>query len=178
MKTHVALLLTIVVSYFSLVSNAAETNISVSIAVPLNGEQRYIYNIQRHDQLKPHFHVIISNISDKDQRIYGEGNSWGYDALSFRIADETGKSWIVKRKPIDAWQQNAETFWTLKPQDNLVLDIDFSNTNQWIGFPSGHNLTKSVTMSAVFEIKYARPDVWKGHVESKADKYVFYDSAF
>jgi hypothetical protein len=33
-------------------------------------------------------------------------------------------------------------------------------------------------MSAVFDIKYGRPNVWKGHVESKPDKYVFYDDDF
>jgi hypothetical protein len=178
MKIRALLLVTTLIASFAFAGDATETNISVSIAVPLNGEQRYIENIQRPGLLKPHFHVVISNISDKEQRIYGEGNSWGYDALSFSITDETGKSWMVRRKPISSWQTDAERFWTLKSQDSLVLDIYFSNTNQWIGFPSGYNLTKSVTMSAVFDIKYGRPNVWKGHVESKPDKYVFYDDDF
>ena len=71
-------------------------------------------------------------------------------------------------------------FWTLKPEETLVIDVCFddhqeSDWQKWKGFP--HNQT--VSMRAVFEAgenefskKYA---VWTGRVISKWDRYFFAD---
>ena len=125
----------------------------------------------------PHFHVIISNTSDKPQRIWREWCSWGYYGLSFEFTDATGKTWIAKKKPRD-WTRNLPDFWTVGARESLVLDVHFADAKTWDGFPQPQGASQPFTMRAVFEFK---PDdksrqhsVWTGRAVSKADKYVFY----
>jgi len=94
--------------------------------------------------------------------------------LSFEFTDQTGKKWIVSKKP-RSWDKNYPDFWTIEPHENLVLDVEFGKIGTWDGIPLSDG---TFTMRAIFEI---RPDedslkhiVWTGHVISKADKYVFY----
>jgi hypothetical protein len=55
--------------------------ISISVAIPArNGERRVEYRDRG-----THFHVIVSNTSDKPKRIWREGCSWGYFGLTFEF---------------------------------------------------------------------------------------------
>ena len=152
----------------------ADPDITVAISVLPNrqGERTIEYN--GHD---PHFHVIVSNISDKPQKIWREWCSWGYYSLSFELSDKSGKKWVAK-KGMSVWTKNYPDWSTLKPHESVVIDVYFADTGMWKGFPCPENGSQTVTMRAIFEIK---PDdwskkngVWTGHVASKADKFTFY----
>jgi hypothetical protein len=170
-----SLLLTTLLVATSMVADtyAAESPLSISIAVPArNGERRIEYRDK-----STHFHVIISNTSDKPQQIWREWCSWGYFGLSFEFTDERGKKWTAKKKP-RLWTVNAPDWLTLQPQESLVLDVYFGDSDTWDGFPRPEHGSQTVTMQAVFEFS---PDdesrqhgVWTGRAISKADGFVFY----
>ena len=181
MKSNVApICLAVLLSVWSLRASATDSTptdsaITVSIAVPEQGGQR---SIQSHGT-DPHFHVVIRNVSAQPQRIWREWCSWGYFALSFQFTDQSGKEWVVKKKP-RAWSKNYPDYVTLEPEESLVLDVYFTNATIWDGFPHPAGAVgEPFTMSAVFEVK---PDdssrkysVWTGRVASKPGKYVFRD---
>lgn len=168
-------LLTILFAVMSVVADmhAGESPISVSVAIPArNGERRI-----EHRDRTTHFHVIVSNSSDKPQRIWREWCSWGYFGLTFEFTDERGKKWVAKKKPRD-WTRNFPDWWTLEPHESLVLEVHFGDSDIWESFPRPGHGSQTVTMQAVFEF---RPDdeslrhgVWTGRTVSKADKFVFY----
>src|SRR5580698_2500044 len=79
--------------------------VAVSVAVPIGGDGER--RVEYHDQTT-HFHVIVSNTSDKPQRIWQEWNSWGYFGLTFEFTDEQGKNWIARKKPFE-WTRNIAT---------------------------------------------------------------------
>ena len=55
---------------------ADKSAITVSIAIPVHGEQRPLNKNE-------HFHVLVTNTSDKPLRLWTDRFSWGYDNLSF-----------------------------------------------------------------------------------------------
>lgn len=153
--------------------NAGESPISVSVAIPTrHGERRIEYGDRT-----THFHVIVSNTSEKPQRIWREWCSWGYYGLTFEFADERGKKWVAKKKPA-IWTRNFPDWWTLAPGERLVLDVHFGDSEKWEGFPRPEHGSQAVTMQAVFEFKPGdesrKHEVWTGRTASKADKFVFY----
>lgn len=171
-----ALFLTIILAVMPFVANATaeDSPIAVSIAVPLseNGER-----IIKYPERIPHFHVIVSNVSDKPQRIFQEWNLWGYHGLSFEITDMHGKKWVAKKKPT-RFNMNFPEFWTLDPHQSMVMEVFFADLDTWEGFPLPESGSQTVTMRAIFAFK---PDdesrklgVWTGSVVSKADKFTFY----
>jgi hypothetical protein len=176
MKLKTLLCLALVLSGFfvSCISvMAGVPPIAVSVVIPTeNGERRVEY----HDHTT-HFHVIVSNTSDKPQRVWQEWNSWGYFGLTFEFTDEQGKTWMARKKP-SVWTRNFASFWTLDPHESFVIDIYFGDTNIWEGFPLPENGSQTVTMRAVLEFKpddEARQfDVWTGRAVSKAEKVTFY----
>lgn len=124
-----------------------------------------------------HFPVVLRNISDKPVNIWQQDNSWGYYDLSFELRDGSGKTWVA-RKVTTAFHSNGPMFWTLKPNETLVIDVCFTNDQKsdwqkWNGFPRN----QTVSMRAVFAIhkdastkKYS---VWTGRVVSAWNRYFF-----
>ncbi len=154
-------------------SCAGDPALFVSVAVPANNSERRIEYRDR----ATHFHVVISNVSDKPQKIWREWCSWGYYGLSFVFTDEGGKKWVAKKQPRD-WTKNAPDWWTLAPRESLVLDVYFGDSETWRGFPRPENGSRTITMQAVFQFE---PDdesrkygVWTGHIASKPEKVAFY----
>lgn len=151
---------------------AAEPPISVSVAVPPNKGERRI----EHREKSAHFHVIISNTSDKQLQIWRESCSWGYSGLTFEFTDERGKKWTAKKKP-RVWTRNVPDWWTLQPQQSLVLDVHFGDPDTWEGFPHPEHGSQTVMMQAVFEFRPTDESrqhrVWTGRAASNADKFVF-----
>jgi hypothetical protein len=97
--------------------------------------------------------------------------------LTFELTDEAGKSWTVKKKDRE-WTKNSPDWWSLEPRENLVLDVDFADSDAWEGFPRPVNGSQVVSVRAVYEIK---PDkfskeygVWTGKITSDAKKLTFY----
>ncbi len=154
-------------------AGAATPELSVSLAVPTKDGDRVLLLHERGG----HFHVLVSNVSDEPQRVWMDSCSWGYNALTFELADAAGKTWIVKKQPSE-WSKNSPNWWTLAPGEPLVLDVHFADTNVWEGFPRPVNASQVVSVRAIFEIK---PDkfsdeykVWTGRVSSDVKKLTFY----
>jgi len=100
-----------------------------------------------------HFPVIVTNLSDKPQRIAQEGCSMGYDALSFEWTDESGKKQKAEKVGIE-FAKNVYSWWTLQPGESLVINVFYTDTASWTGFPHPPpHESQTVTMRAVFEMK-------------------------
>ena len=150
-----------------------DSPISIAVAVlAQNGERRIEYR-----DPTAHFHVIVSNASDKPKRIWREWCSWGYYGLTFEFTDEQGKKWVAKKKP-QVWTRNFPDWWTLAAHESLVIDVYFGDLETWQDFPLPENGSQTVTMQAIFDFKpddEARKDgIWTGRIASKADKFTFY----
>ena len=191
MKTFLALLLVgLTLPAFSATTNS---EISVSIAVPYAGNIlasfRKVGEWAKHpypDDTRvlcrswdKNFHIVLRNVSDKPQNIWQDWVSWGYFALSFELKDESGKTWVAK-KILAAFNQNGPMFWTLKPNEYLVIDVCLaddqkSDWQKWKGFP--HN--QAVSMRAIFEIQEdgesKKHSVWTGRVVSEWNNFFFAD---
>ena len=155
---------------------AEESPISVSIAIP---SERYGGRILYYRDKSTHFHVIVSNTSDKPRRIWREQCSWGYFGLTFEFTDDRGKKWTANKKQIP-WRRNFPDWWILEPHESFVLDVYFGDPAIWEGFPNVGENPQTVTIRAVFEFK---PDdeslkngIWTGRVVSKSDRFTFHPS--
>lgn len=126
-----------------------------------------------------HFYVVVSNTSNKPQRIWQEWCSWGYFGLTFELSDETGKKWVAKKNG-GWWTMNFPSYWRLDPEDSVVIEVHFEKALQprWEGFPLPEDGEKTVTMRAVFQFEpdeeSKKADVWTGLVASKPQRVTFY----
>jgi hypothetical protein len=159
--------------FMAVASAAAEASIELAIAVP----QRHGDRVLEYSEPSPHFHVILTNTSEKPQRIWREWCSWGYYALSFEVTDAKRKTWTVSKRARE-WDKNFPDYWSIKPHECLVLDVQFADTDIWEGFPRPSTVSETFTMRALFQIQPDKKSqefaVWTGRAISKADKYVFY----
>jgi hypothetical protein len=159
-------------------AQAGDAAIKLSIALPAidPGKERAAVAFDR----RSHFPVILTNTSDKPQRIDTEWNSWGDHALSFEFTDEAGKKTVARRVVAD-YGKNVLHWWILQPQESLVMDVYFADSDKWQGFPhpAGYGNSQTVTMRAVFEIHPnevpSADGLWTGRVVSQPEKYVFYN---
>jgi hypothetical protein len=159
-------------------AQAEDAAISISIAVPAldPGPERPVVAFDR----ASHFPVILTNTSGKPQRIVAEGNSCGDHALSFELTDDSGKKFTA-RTVVPAYAKNMLHWWILKPQESLVLDVYFADSDRWEGFPhpTGYGNSQTVTMRAAFEVKSnevpAEAGLWVGHIVSQPETYVFHN---
>ena len=106
------------------VLGADDPAIFVAIAAPQlsHGERRVSYRTSGTEwDRRAQFHAIVSNRSDKPQKIWQDGCSWGYWALSFEFTDESGKMWIIKKRGGKPFTANAPVVWVLEPQESIVL---------------------------------------------------------
>jgi hypothetical protein len=158
-------------------AHASEAAIALSIAVPVlaPGKERSVVAFDRYS----HFPVILTNTSDKPQRIVTDDNSLGDHALSFEITDTSGKKSVAQRFT-RLYTKNMLHWWILQPQESLVLDVYFADL-RWQGFPhpARYGDSETVTMRAVFEIKSSevppQNGLWTGRIFSKPEQYVFHN---
>lgn len=162
-------------------ATAASAPLSVSISIPAQGAFAATNETRQLSFRVPseHFHVLISNVSTNEVRLWKEDCSWGYEALSFHITDSAGNQWPAKKKP-RAWRSNFPRWWLLKPDETLIIDVNFSDGGVWEGFKRPpKNSSLKLTLVAAFEIQ---PDergeeyrIWNGRVVSKPVEAAFYD---
>ncbi|MCI0539586.1 MAG: hypothetical protein L0Z50_30620 [Verrucomicrobiales bacterium] len=181
MKTLISTIMILTISSASVVG-ADDPAISVAIVVPRDGghgERRVTYrNSGTEWDRAAHFHAIVSNRSEKPQRIWQEGCSWGYFALSFEFTDEAGKKWEAK-KGMTPFVMNRPAYWSLEPSESTVLEVYFADPDIWKDFPRPDNGSKVVvSMRAIFEIRSTpestKHDVWTGRVVSEARRITFH----
>lgn len=181
MKTLIARVLILTITAVAVV-RADDPAISVAISIPQlsHGERRVAYRNSGTDWDRgAHFHAIVSNRSDKPQKIWQEWCSWGYTALSFEFTDESGKKWTAKKRGMKPFTMNAPRFWVLEPQESIVLEVYFADSDVWEDFPKPDGGSKSVvSMRAVFEIgstpESVKHGVWTGRSVSETRQITFY----
>lgn len=146
--------------------HAESSALKLSISVPSSPTGEHVLDPARIS----HFHVILSNSSDKPQRVWAPWSESGCAMLSFVLTDVNGKASQVKRREIVRVSHPLSEACVLRPEESLVIDVYFADSDAWEGFPVGRVATLS--MRAVFE---ARPDpateiskVWTGKVISEA----------
>jgi hypothetical protein len=123
--------------------------------------------------------VIVSNASEKPQRIWQEPFSWGYWALSFEFTDESGKKWTAKKRGMKPFTMNKLVYWLLDPHESLVYEVYFADSDTWEGFPVLQaGISAVVSVRAVFETR-STPEsiahgVWTGRVVSEPRRIRFW----
>ena len=135
------------------------------LSFPLAHEdQRFVYLDQ-----KSHFHLLVTNKSDRPQRMWLDSNSWGYRSISFELTDASGKTYRVARKDT-VFTRNIPSYWTIASGDTLVTDVYFGDLSLWDGFPLRKGQSTTVRLRAVLDVpaspESAQLGVWTGRVES------------
>lgn len=124
-----------------------------------------------------HFHVILHNNSNLSLKIPKESCSEGYYALRFEVADDSGKTWNV-RKADREWSWNALEVWLLEPGENLVLDVYYHDANLWPNFPRLYEgddkpfrglKPKKFVLRAIFSPPGKDRGAWTGSAASKPE---------
>lgn len=149
--------------------------IRVAIAVPQ-------HHVHRSLNERKHFHVIVTNTSDKPVRLWTDRFSWGYDNLSFDLIGDDGGVTHIAKRPRD-WTKNFPDWQVLAPGEVWVIDVDwFSDDGRasWENVPASDAAVKPklVKLRAVYEVK---PDaeskelgVWTGKVTSAEGIYAIW----
>jgi hypothetical protein len=149
---------------------AAPAALKVTIAIPEMGlaagdfrEPRTIND----QQADAHFDVLIENVSSQAVYLWDEGNSMGYDNLSFEITEADGTKLELVRQEI-AWAKNVFEADRLEPGESQVREVHYVSEKRYYAvrhysmplgyawdppFPFEINKQKTVTMRAIFEQK-------------------------
>jgi beta-glucanase (GH16 family) len=121
------------------------------------------------------FHVVITNVSDKPQKVFDDG-----DQLSFIFTDAHGKKWTCEHHGESAVEKPRGVWWSLEPHDTLVIDVNFKDPG-WHGFPVQDGEVFAGTIQAVFSLRNNEPvtvrdgaTIWTGRVVSNPKLIRFY----
>jgi len=158
-------------------ARAGEATLGICLGIPAidPGTERDVVAFDR----TSHFPVILTNNSDKPQRIITDWNSWGEQTLSFELTDKAGKTSVAHRVAVD-YTKNTPHWWILQPRESMVLDVYFADPYRWTGFPdpAHYGDSETVTLRAVFEYHLAQEKLrtngeWTGRVTSEPEQVVF-----
>lgn len=144
----------------------AEIPFRMELIVPVaNPTGERLLQIDRY----PRFHVLITNVSAREQRLWKDWNSWGYFNLYIQMQTAESTIRITRRRP-GIWNGDFPDFWVIPPGESVILEIDMSAA-QWNGLPDLYGETLRATLTAVYENK---PDVlatefgvWTGKLMAK-----------
>jgi hypothetical protein len=126
---------------------ASEGPLTISIA---SFDHAGVGRIEYRD-VNSHFHVVLSNLSDKPIKLWTETNSWGYYALSFEMSDNSGRKWVAKKEPA-TFTRNIPSLLEIPSRGTHVIGVYFAIPRRWEGFPVPENGVEPVTIRAVFEV--------------------------
>ena len=119
-----------------------------------------------------HFHVVITNNSNRAVRLFEEWNSWGYYCLSFDLLDKNGKLIGSVEKGPAQWSRNGASYLNLRPRECHVIDVRWDT--KWLmpikPFPKSQGPTeyKLVARFSIAEDDATRRNnVWTGTIETK-----------
>jgi hypothetical protein len=123
-----------------------------------------------------HFHVLLTNRSDRSQRIWETWNSWGYYSLSFEVIDRAGEKRVVKKLDTN-FTRNFPSSLAIAPGQTYVFDVYFGDGKTWGGFPIRPGEEQTVQIRAVYDIpttpESTAHNVWTGHLESESIQATF-----
>lgn len=114
--------------------------------------------------------VTITNISNKELKLFQEWNSWGYYNLKLIFRDEFHEYWVTKKE--GEWYRNFPQITILKPKESFSIPVALSPAI-WNGIKKVKEKSKRIiTIRALYEQYPSRTiikcnDVWKGSVSSK-----------
>ncbi|WP_061296132.1 hypothetical protein [Leptospira interrogans] len=142
-----------------------QRSLEVSIAIPGNDKEKSLTINESSDKIS--FHVLVKNISNKEIRIWKDWNSWGYDNISFQI--QTDQESISIYKEGKAWDKNFPDFWSVKPNEFVILNVNF-DVKTWPKLRELKFKNDKVKIKCVYEIKedpYSKEyNIWTGKIES------------
>lgn len=143
----------------------------VSIAIPIHRGMRAL-------PIGPgtRFHVVVTNTSDKPQRLWREWCSWGYYNLSFVLKDADGRS-IPLQKKVRGWTKNYPDWFELPPGEHYVIETQLSDA-QW-NMPAKAGEAGKWQILALFHVEQddaaKEHGVWTGRIVSPVQTYVVLD---
>ena len=114
------------------------------------------------------FYIVLTNVSSKPQKVFEDWNSWGYQAISFRVTTEDGKRVVISERQQDFTKNYPSTF-TVDPGEHQVFAIHLDNW--WEAKPPIPKRNETpITLTVIYELlpspEAARQSVWTGRVES------------
>ncbi len=124
----------------------------------------------------PRIHAMLTNVSDKNLRLWKDWNSWGWDNLILYWSAGGGKPQMIRKIRPGYLDGDFSDFWTLKAGESLILEIDMS-TGEWDGFPDLYGEKIPATLFAIYQNKAdflsKEFGVWTGQVKSSELKVIF-----
>ncbi len=114
------------------------------------------------------FYLVLTNLSNEPQPIWESWNSWGYRAISFELATNDGKKYIISRGP-EVFTVNFPSTFLVAPGEYQVYAI---HLDKWWAarpaFPKADEMP--ITVRAIYEVlpspESSQHKVWTGRVES------------
>jgi hypothetical protein len=168
-KSAIAILLAILV--WTDVVGASGLSVEIAGANRNGALQRITYR-----GVDSHFHVVLTNRSDKPLKIWDDNNSWGYYSLSFLLKDSSGREYSAKRTPAN-FTRNLPVSLSIQPGRFHVIDVYFGDMDQWQGFVLPKNGIEATTIAATFEInptpESKTQNVWTGREVSQPQSVEF-----
>lgn len=135
-------------------SGNGEQDLAIEIAVPTKNGVRGL----QLDNTNWTFHVIISNVSTNQIRLWEEWCSWGFYSVSFEIITPDGKKTMIEKGTM-AWGGNAPDYYILLPGESFAIAIRFNemgcveNEKLWVNLPKLKlERGQKIRMRAVYRI--------------------------
>ena len=142
---------------------------------------RVVGNHHRGNHTKPqiqitrpssHFHVVITNQSNRNVRLWEAWNSWGHASLTFDVLDKTGKSLGMIEKIPFSQAVDIPTYLELSPKQHHVIDV-YLNPTKWeipvdpvvLRKQQGNQIVARYVSNNSAESK--QYDVWTGFIEAR-----------
>ncbi len=154
----------------SAIQQPVQVPLSVSVVPTKSFEEPYGRGISMAKKSPGDFYVILTNISKDPQAAFEDWNSWGCQAVSFRIETPDGHKFTVSRKP-QLFTKNYPSTFGIPPGEHMVYPISLDD--EWETTPAiPMTVETPITLTAIYEVRptpeSAKEKVWTGHLESGA----------
>lgn len=150
---------------------ALPSPLRVSVAIPVHRGNRVL-------SLGPNtrLHVVVTNMSNKPQRLWREWCSWGYYNLSFELKDAQGKMTALKKR-VRGWSKNYPDWFELPAGEHYVIEVQLTGAD-W-ELPAKGALPPKWTLRAVYQNApdefTEKESIWTGKIVSPVQTYTVSD---
>ncbi len=155
------------------VSGRPKPPLTIAIAVPARGsrndpESRVIDLVME----ESHFNVVITNTSDRPQRLFETSNSWGFRNLRFEVVDPDNGKLLFEITKIDrTWRANAPASFKLAPGEHFVMDVHFDRDWNLPFLNEARRGNFRFRMPVVYENSSNENGEWTGKIVSPFKNY-------